>query len=727
MYPSWLPVVRASAIAWTPLIPCELPEGPTFSNNVITRDRKIVINVSGSRFETWKSSLDRFPDTLLGSDEKDYFKDSKSGEYFFDRDPNLFRFILAYYRSGKLHFPKDSCVTAYHDELIYFGIMPEIMGDCCYEEYLDRYRENRERQLEDLNDHKEEEQPATCFREQLWRAFENPQASTLAIVLYYVTGFFIGVSVLANVTETVSCGTSQETGDNIPCGEKYNAAFFCLDTACVMLFTIEYFARLYAAPSRWKFIRSVMSIIDIAAVLPYYIGLFMSNNKEFSGAFTTLRVFRVCRIFKFSRHSKGLRILGCTLRCCASELGFLLFTITMGVIIFSTIMFYAEKSETSQFNSIPAAFWYTIVTMTTLGYGDIVPITIIGKIFGGICSLSGVLVIALPVPVIVSHFARIYQQNQRNDKREAQKKARFSRINEMKMATETAFLEGKRRFEMSHDDPVIGNSPSFHLEKGLQYIEEEAGCVGPGYTEPELMEKGLQLEQNFFENERMDLFEEQYYHLIDCLQRTTGCDVISSELTGSEIPFNTCGSIKLRGKPSQKPCTQKSIAQSTQPRHKENSRRSYAVIRRLRFSRRRLGHCHVRQAIERCCGRRRRKSQQSSPKAVGKHSEVTEHEAVARKRASMSDTNEENVRGWLQEHAGDQRTSLCERVSIENFIGTESRLWQRNPRLTKNAPPDDGLSFPYVSDSRSTEVRPVYPEPLEKPDARWSTSRSTNV
>nr|QQY02494.1 potassium voltage-gated channel protein Shal 1 [Cryptocotyle lingua] len=705
MYPSWLPVIRASAIGWTPLIQCELPEGPAFPGKSVPNDRKVVINVSGCRFETWKTSLDRFPDTLLGSDEKEYFKDAESGEYFFDRDPNLFRFILAYYRSGKLHFPKDACVKAYHDELIYFGIMPEIMGDCCYEEYLDRYRENRERELEDLNDHLEEEQLSTCFRDQLWRAFENPQASTLAVVLYYVTGFFIGVSVLANVTETVSCGTSPETGENIPCGEKYNNAFFCLDTACVMLFTVEYCARLYAAPSRCKFIRSVMSIIDIAAVLPYYIGLFMSNNKEFSGAFTTLRVFRVCRIFKFSRHSKGLRILGCTLRCCASELGFLLFTITMGVIIFSTIMFYAEKSETSQFSSIPAAFWYTIVTMTTLGYGDIVPVTIIGKIFGGICSLSGVLVIALPVPVIVSHFARIYQQNQRNDKREAQKKARFSRINEMKLATENAFLEGKRRFEMSQANPVISCSPSVHLEKTLKYIEEEARCTDIEDHAAELWEKGLQVEQTSVETVQIDAFEEQYYHLIDCLQRTTGCDVVASELPGDDDPFSKQSSIKLRERSLQKECTLKSSTHSTPSRHKESNRQPYGSLHTLRF-RRRFGRFSIRQNIERCCHRRRRRKHNHSELHESTRTpDMTEYELMNQNQTSMTGTNEEEGTRSLQT-GGFQRTALCERVNIENFMDTESQYWQRNPIFSRNTPSADHPSFPH--DTRSTTQPPSY-------------------
>lgn len=109
-------------------------------------------------------------------------------------------------------------------------------------------------------------------------------------------------------------------------------------------------------------IRHITAHILASTYYSYYIFCFL-------GAFVTLRVFRVFRIFKFSRHSQGLRILGYTLKSCASELGFLVFSLAMAIIIFATVMFYAEKNENgTNFSSIPAAFWYTIVTMTTLGY-----------------------------------------------------------------------------------------------------------------------------------------------------------------------------------------------------------------------------------------------------------------------------------------------------------------------------------------------------------------------
>ncbi|ESN98791.1 hypothetical protein HELRODRAFT_162251 [Helobdella robusta] len=434
---SWLPFVRASAIGWVPLAQKPIPP-PFIKSDQERIDTKLRINVSGTHFETWRHTVEKFPDSLLGSDEKEYFYDPTNDEYFFDRDPDLFRYVLAYYRTGKVHFPRRACPEEFDQELAFFGLVAaDSMGDCCYEEYRDRKRDSSELSSNSADgglgggDETKQLPPGASLREKMWHSFEYPHSNTSGLVFYYVTGFFIAGSVLANVMETVPCPnlfgaettiTLAKSEESQSCGERFEIELFCVDTACVLIFSMEYILRLYASPNRLKYATSVMSVIDAVAILPYYVGLGLSDNKELSGAFVTLRVFRVFRVFKFSRHSQGLRILGYTLKSCARELGFLLFSLTMAVVIFATVMFYTEKNvPKTEFTSIPEAFWYTIVTMTTLGYGDMVPKTITGKLVGGICSLSGVLVIALPVPVIVSNFSRIYQQSQRSDKRDAHK------------------------------------------------------------------------------------------------------------------------------------------------------------------------------------------------------------------------------------------------------------------------------------------------------------------
>ncbi|KAL7059998.1 hypothetical protein AAHC03_09432 [Spirometra sp. Aus1] len=169
-------------------------------------------------------------------------------------------------------------------------------------------------------------------------------------------------------------------------------------------------------------------------------------------------------------------------------------------------MYYAEKSEASQFTSIPAAAWYTIVTMTTLGYGDIVPTTPIGKIFGGICSLSGVLVIALPVPVIVSNFARIYQQSQKADKHHAQQLSKAARLKVCESERYASFLEEKRQAatelkallngcNVRADDDSANRSEETDLSEG-KIDSERRASIGAA---------------------RM-----QHYHILLCLESLTG-------------------------------------------------------------------------------------------------------------------------------------------------------------------------------------------------------------
>ena len=90
---AWLPFARAAAIGWVPIANNPLPPPPTMEGGGKARsqDRKLVINISGRKFETWQNTLEKYPDTLLGSNERDFFYEEETDEYFFDRDPDIFR------------------------------------------------------------------------------------------------------------------------------------------------------------------------------------------------------------------------------------------------------------------------------------------------------------------------------------------------------------------------------------------------------------------------------------------------------------------------------------------------------------------------------------------------------------------------------------------------------------------------------------------------------------
>lgn len=185
---------------------------------------------------------------------------------------------------------------------------------------------------------------------------------------------------------------------------------YVTDIICVAWFTFEFVIRLIFCPRKLQFVKKPMNWIDFGAILPFYVNLLIkSSNIKTIVVLRVVRLIRVFRIFKLSRHSYGLQILGHTLRSSCSELFLLAFFLSIGVVIFSSIIYYAEKDiVNTKFTTIPASFWWAVVTMTTLGYGDMAPESWEGKIVGSFCAISGVLMIALPVPVIVSNFSLYY-------------------------------------------------------------------------------------------------------------------------------------------------------------------------------------------------------------------------------------------------------------------------------------------------------------------------------
>ncbi|XP_042347574.1 potassium voltage-gated channel subfamily C member 4 [Plectropomus leopardus] len=421
---------------------------------------KIIINVGGIRHETYKSTLRTLPGTRLAwlaDPDPQVSSDSDaappSAEFFFDRHPGIFAYVLNYYRTGKLHCPADVCGPLFEEELAFWGIDETDVEPCCWMTY--RQHRDAEEALEtfeppdpeDTDDDKEmprrfgiEDCPdrsrgcCEVWQPKIWALFDDPYSSRAARGVAFASLFFILVSITTFCLETHEAFNELKMrtelvfeGNNTYAVQKLELVtkpiLTWVEGVCVIWFTFEFLVRIICCPNKVVFIRNTLNIIDFVAILPFYLemGLKGLSSKAASNVLGFLRVVRfvrILRIFKLTRHFVGLRVLGHTLRASVNEFLLLIIFLALGVLIFATMIYYAERigaksddptgSNHTHFKNIPISFWWAVVTMTTLGYGDMYPQTWLGMMVGALCALAGVLTIAMPVPVIVNNFGMYY-------------------------------------------------------------------------------------------------------------------------------------------------------------------------------------------------------------------------------------------------------------------------------------------------------------------------------
>lgn len=197
----------------------------------------------------------------------------------------------------------------------------------------------------------------------------------------------------------------------------YAHIFSAFETVSVVVFTVEFLLRLWVCTEgengnsitkRLTFVVKPMSLIDLVAILPFYLPVMIPLDPRFLRA---LRLFRLFRLFKMGRYSESLQTLGNVLKAKKEEMVVTFFVISLLLVFASSTIYYVEHdAQPEAFSSIPAAMWWGVATLTTVGYGDVYPITPFGKFLGAVIALLGIGMFALPAGILASGFAEELQK-----------------------------------------------------------------------------------------------------------------------------------------------------------------------------------------------------------------------------------------------------------------------------------------------------------------------------
>ncbi|XP_072304946.1 potassium voltage-gated channel subfamily G member 1 [Eucyclogobius newberryi] len=436
-----------------------------------------IINVGGLRYQLPWTTLEDFPLSRLGqlrlcSSFDDIMQicddyDVARNEFFFDRSPCAFRTILAFVRAGKLRAARDMCALSFREELLYWGVPEGNLEWCCrrrlcqrVEEFEALERAEEEELMEELAEAEGKEGPGEtrlnrCMG-QLRDMVERPQSGLPGKIFACLSVLFVTITAV-----TLSVGTMpalREEEERGTCSRRcYH--IFIVESVCVAWFSLEFSLRFIQHRSKLSFLRQPLNLIDLVAILPYYISLLVDSSRGPGGSggsyldkvgliLRVLRALRILYVMRLARHSLGLQTLGLTARRCTREFGLLLLFLCVAIALYSPLLFLIENEMASarEFSSVPATYWWAVITMTTVGYGDMVPRSIPGQVVALSSILSGILLMAFPVTSIFHTFSRSYVELKQEQQRALQRRTRCLLRSRMAELGSDASLEGDGLF-----------------------------------------------------------------------------------------------------------------------------------------------------------------------------------------------------------------------------------------------------------------------------------------
>ena len=190
--------------------------------------------------------------------------------------------------------------------------------------------------------------------------------------------------------------------------QRYGSLFYYLEWGYSVLFTIEYFLRLISIKRPISYVVSPLGIIDLVALIPSYLSIFFVGAQSLL-VFRALRLLRVFRIFKLSRFLTEINFLTIAIKGSLRKISIFLLTVLTLTVILGSIMYLVEKRENG-FSNIPESIYWAIVTITTVGYGDISPVTPMGKLLASVVMLIGYAIIAVPTGILTHDLAMAAKQ-----------------------------------------------------------------------------------------------------------------------------------------------------------------------------------------------------------------------------------------------------------------------------------------------------------------------------